>query len=252
MLPMETERSRVRLRRWTLRIGAIALGVTIVLLLVGWLSYRHIPSWYRPAYVPIEEEQAARDELGAAFTGLSRGMGQGEPFDYTVRQDELNRWLVARERIWPASKRWIPEAIDDPVVVFRQDEVIVAGTWCGPGPRTVVSIHLRVEMDGDRLRAVVESVRGGSLPIPLGPIKQQLARLEQDRSGRDRPLLPNGTSIVDAIEGAPLPRDLPWSQPRGEFRIEALKVVPGELRVRLRPIPRRRSDSSHRRRARRD
>jgi len=241
-MPDMSESGRfVKTGRWLRWGGAIAATSIVAAGLVGWALYRHIPAWYQPAYVPAEEEQDARDALGAAFTALSRGMGEGQPFDYVVRQDALNRWLVARERIWPASKRWIPDQIRDPVVAFRQDEVVVAGTWCGPGPRTVVSIRSRLEMVDGAPRIEVLSVRCGSLPVPLAPIKTQLARLERDRSERGRSLLPDGTSIVAATEGAPLPRDLPWSQPRGRFRIEGLQLVPGELRVRLRPIERDRS-----------
>jgi len=153
---------------------------------------------------------------------------------------------VARDRIWPESKRWIPDQIQDPMILFEQDQVILAGTWRGPGPRTVVNIRLRVEMIDDQLRVRVMSVRGGALPIPLTPIKRQLARLEHDRAGPDRTLLPDGTSIVDAADGAPLPKDFPWTQPRGTFRIETLKVVPGELRVRLCPMQRPPSRRSRR------
>lgn len=226
-------------RQWLLRGAKLVAALLLALMVVGWLAFRHIPSWYVPAYVPIEDEQAARDGLGAAVTALSHGMGQGSRFDFIVRQDELNRWLVARDRIWPESKRWVPDQIEDPMVVFGQGEVIVAGAWMGPGPRTVVNVRLRVEMFGGTLRAVVENVRGGSLPIPLWLIKGELTRLERDRDGRQRALLPDGTSIVEAVEGAPLPREISWSQPRGKFRIEALQVVPGALHVSLQPIERR-------------
>jgi hypothetical protein len=236
---MQNSESAGRLRQWLPRIGVMASVLMLVMLLVAWMAYRHIPVWYQPAYVPYEDEQAARDELGAAFTELSRGMGQGVPFDFRVRQDELNRWLIARERIWPASKRWIPERITDPMIVYQDDKIIVAGTWCGPGPRTVINIHVCVDVVDGSPRAHVVSVRAGSLPIPLTPIKRMLARLEHDRAGRRQPLLPDGASVVDAIEGAPLPRDIPWSQPKGKFRIEALNVVFGELRARLRPVDRK-------------
>lgn len=238
-MPDMSESGRfVKTGRWLRWGGAIGVACIVVACLIGWMLYRHIPAWYQPAYVPAEDEQEARDALGEAFTALSRGMGEGRPFDYVVRQEALNRWLMARERIWPASKRWIPDQIEDPVIVFRQDEVVVAGTWSGPGPRTVVNIRSRLEMIDGAPRVRVMSVRCGSLPVPLAPIKEQLARLERDRADRGRSLLPDGTSIVAATEGAPLPRDLPWSQPKGEFRIEALELLPGELRVRLRPVER--------------
>ncbi len=236
MLVMNREASRGRFRRWLPRIGATAVGCILVGVAAGWMCYRYIPTWYQPAYVPIEDEQAARDELGAAFTALSRGMGRGETFEFIVRQDELNRWLVARHRIWPASKRWIPEQIEGPMIVFGEGEVILAGTWSGPGPRSVISIRVQVEADAGQLRTRVTSVRGGALPFPLGPIKRELSRLEVDRDGHPRPLLPDDTSILDAVEGAPLPRDISWSQPRGKFRVESLTITLGELRARLRPI----------------
>jgi len=235
--------SHRQLRGWLTTVGGLAVVLIFGLAGLAWMAYRHIPAWYRPSYVPSEDEQDARDELGAAFTELSRGMGQGRPFDFVVRQDELNRWLVARDRIWPASKRWIPEQIADPMIAFRKDEVLLAGTWQGPGPRTVVNIRLRLEMTDETLRANVLSVRGGSLPIPLGPVKRHIARLENDRAGRKRPLLPDGTSIVQAIEGSPLPREIPWSQPRGKFRIEGLEVRPGELQVHLLPTGKEASGS---------
>jgi hypothetical protein len=217
--------------------GILVVG-GVVCLVSGWLSYRHVPEWYRPVYVAPEDEQDARDELGAAFTELSRGMGRGMPFEFVVHQDQLNRWLVGRDRIWPASKRWIPEQISDPMIVFDRGEVLIAGLWCGPGPQTVVNIRLRLEMNGGVLRSVVKGVRGGALPVPMAPIKAELARLEARWAERREPLLPDAGSIVGALEGAALPREIPWSQPRGKFEIEALEVRPKELFVRLRPVPR--------------
>jgi hypothetical protein len=239
MAAMSTETKPAGLRKY-LRVTVVAVPILLVAALAAaWAAFRHIPSWYRPVYVPLEAEQDARDELGAAFTELSRGMGQGRPFDFIVRQDELNRWLVARDRIWPASKRWIPEQIADPMIVFDRDEVRLAGTWRGPGPRTVLSVRFRVEMKDGRLRATVQSVRGGSLPVPLAVIKREIDRLERNWADRNEPLMPEGGSIVGAMEGAPLPNEIPWSQPKGKFRIESLSVAPGELRARLVPMVRR-------------
>jgi hypothetical protein len=238
MAGMTKGNSPGRRRRWLRLAGGTTAAILLVLIGSAWMAYRHIPTWYRPAYVPVEDEQQARDELGAAFTELSRGMGQNRTFDFIVRQDQLNRWLVARDRIWPESKRWIPEQIEDPMIVFQTGEVLLAGLWQGPGPRTVVNIRLRLEMENGKVRTRVLSVRGGSLPFPLGPIEREIERLERHRAERDEPLLPDGASIVQAMEGAPLSLEIPWSQPKGKFQIEALEVRPESLFVRLRPVQR--------------
>lgn len=217
-------------------MAILAASIFVVGLCGSWVAFRHIPSWYCPVYVPMEDEQDARDELGAAFTELSRGMSQGRPFEFVVRQDALNRWLVARDRIWPQSKQWIPDQIENPMVVFEAGQVFLAGTWIGPGPSCVVSLKVGLEMTGDRLRARLLGVRGGALPIPLSPIRREVDRLERDRAGRHKPLLPEGGSIGDVLNGAPLPREVPFSQPKGKFRIDALEVRSKELRVRLTPI----------------
>ncbi len=231
------DRSSTASRRWPLWLGAGALAAILLALPIGWMAYRYIPSWYQPAYVPYEEEQEARDRLGASFTALSRGMGQGRPFEFRVRQDDLNRWLVARDRIWPASKRWIPEQIRNPMVLFREDEITLAGMWTGPGPDTVVSIRLHAEIVDGKLCVRILSVRGGALPVPVSLIRREVARQERRWRQRDEPLLPDGTSLADAIAGAPLPPEVRWRQPRGTFRIEALRIQEDELWVQLRPEP---------------
>ncbi|MBN1341441.1 MAG: hypothetical protein JXQ73_02110 [Phycisphaerae bacterium] len=229
---------RLDARRWAFRIAVGMAILTVLALSIGWIALRFIPGWYRPAYVPYEDEQEVRDRLGAAFTALSHGMAQGRSFDFAVRQDDLNAWLVARDRIWPASKRWIPKQIMDPMIVFENGDIVLAGTWCGPGPRTIVSVRLRPERVEDRLRVRVEGVRCGALPVPLALIRRGLVRFEQSRADTDEPLLSDGASLADAADGAPIPRDIPWTQPRGKFLLEAVSAVPGELRVRLDPLKR--------------
>lgn len=222
-------------RRWW-RPAVVAAGVLLLLaLLAGWIALRHVPAWYQPAYVPPEEEQATRDELGQAFSELSEGMAKGKPFDFVVTQEQLNQWLIARARIWPASQRWIPPQLERPTVVFRDGSIILAGTWSGAGPRTVLSVELRLAVQDGKLRVFVEHVRAGSLPIILSPIKRVIDHIEQQQTTGDDAFLADGTSIVEAIEGAPVPSDIPWSQPKGRFLVREVEVTPGAFRVRLEP-----------------
>ncbi len=232
--PNSSVRSRARQRTWRVVIGVV--GVLIVLgLLAGWIALRHIPAWYEPAYVPPEDEQDARDELGQAFSRLSEGMAKAEPFDFVVSQEQLNAWLMARGRIWPESRRWIPPQLERPMVVFGEGSVILAGTWAGDGPRTVLSVELGLEVQGDKLRVFVTHVRAGSLPIPLAPIKRVVRHIERQHDRDEEGFLDEGTSIVEAIEGAPVPVALPWSQPKGRFLVREVEVKPGAFRVRLEP-----------------
>ncbi|MCH8991680.1 MAG: hypothetical protein IIA44_08035, partial [Acidobacteria bacterium] len=51
----------------------------------------------------------------------------GEPFEYIVHQDRLNRWLAGRMAIWPGVRQWVPPWLEDPVIVFDDGQIVLAG-----------------------------------------------------------------------------------------------------------------------------
>ena len=121
----------------------MAAAVAIVLLATSsWLAVARVPSWYQPPHVGAAQYQDVRDDLEAAFNQLNLAMQGDQPFEYVVNEDRLNRWIAAREQIWPGLRQYVPRELQWPVAAFRQDRIVVAGVVEIGAVQSVLSVVL--------------------------------------------------------------------------------------------------------------
>lgn len=229
-----------RIRRWFLRLAAVAL-VTLVLGATGlWLSFQHIPAWYRPIHVPAQRHQTVRNDLTLTLNDLSARMAGGVPFDFTVTQGQLNDWLAARSRIWPGLRRWVPPWLDEPMVIFQPDRIVLAGIAAvgrDTSLRTVLSLHLSLAAEPDGLRVTLHRLQAGSLPAPLGPLRTRLESALADAQA-DRP--PEKRITTAHLFGEDtFPNEFVWFNGKVPFRITAITTESGQIRLRFEPKPRK-------------
>ncbi len=214
----------------------MALAVVAVLVATGlWLAFQRIPAWYRPALVPAAEYQHVRNDLTHTVNALSSRMVAGEPFDYEITQDQLNRWLSARMAIWPGVARWVPSWLDDPMVAFGEDRIVLSGLASWSSVRSIVSLHVTLSATDDGLRVTLHRGQTGSLPVPLGPLRERIEEaLAASQSARE----PDEQVTAAHLFGeAKFPNHFIWLNGKVPFRITNVVTEPGRIRLRFEPEP---------------
>lgn len=225
---------RRRVRWVRLLIAALVmLSVTTAGL---WLTFQRIPSWYRPEPVPVAQYQSVRNTLTRTVNELSAKFVAGEPFEYIVHQDRLNRWLAGRMAIWPGVRQWVPPWLEDPVIVFHDGQIVLAGIASIASVSAVVSLHLTLSAESDGLRVTLHRVQAGSLPVPLDLFRERIeAALAAGQSDRDRE---EPITAAHLFGEAPLPNQFIWFNGKVPFRITGITAEPGQLRLNIAPEPR--------------
>lgn len=226
------------------------LLVLFALLLAGgigvWLLFQRVPGWYRPVVVTAADKTQVLANLTHTTEDFTQSLRQvGVPFEYRLTQDQINAWWAIREEVWPLAREWIPPGVSEPMVVLEDGVIRLAARCELGGIQTVLSARLLVDGNKDGLTLRLESVSGGSLPIPAAAVRDLLGRLDGDfwPAGRvlrqqyfNEPLPP----LAGLPEGIVLPNSWVWQS--GAFRapmwIKSLQVRPGEIVATIEPLPR--------------
>jgi len=208
-------------------VGAVAAIVLVAT--ASWLAVARVPSWYRPPHVGAAQYQDVRDDLEVAFNQLNLAMQGDEPFDYVVQEDRLNRWIDAREQIWPGLRQYVPPELQWPVVAFREEGVVVAGIVEIGGVRSVLSVLLSVRAEPDRMIVKLARCRLGAVPVPHWMVRRSLEALSRsapsDSTGRRGDLL-DGLILVNRFD---------WPNGARRLRIAAIDVRAGRLVAKIHP-----------------
>jgi len=195
----------------------------------SWLALARVPSWYRPPHVGAAQYQDVRDDLELAFNQLNLAMQGDESFDYVVQEGRLNRWIDAREQIWPGLRRYVPPELQWPMVTFREDGVVVAGVVRIGAVRSVLSVTVSVRAEPDRLVVKLERCRLGALPVPHWVVRRFLEAMS-----RSAPSLSTGRP-GDLLDGLVLLNRFDWPNGARRLRITAIDVRPGRLVATIHP-----------------
>ncbi len=221
--------------RW---IGAGGAALVLVAVIVLWMLFQHIPVWYEPVYVSAADLQRVRDDLVGTFDAVSRQMNGERPFAMRITQQQLNEWLAAREQMWPPAQEWVPPGMENPVVRFEADRIILAGTVVYGSLRAVLSVSVALTVDGDGLSVRLFDFRGGSLPVPEALVREPLRRIDARR--RDGRYAGDGMPAAEALlTGVRIPAEFTWPNGKRRFRIGAVRLERGAIILDVAPLPRR-------------
>lgn len=241
---------RSKRRRWAVWIAA-GTGLAIVLaLLGGWLAFQRIPGWYQPVRVADEDAlQRIRDDLSGTydrFNGLL--INSHEPFEFRIRQGQINAWLAAREQIWTESRFWLPDELRAPFLAIQEGRVRPAVTFADGDIRTVLNTRLSLSADEKNIFVRLEGVYLGSVPVPRKILREQIIPRIGDRwptGERIDSRFGGGTvpPLVDFLDGVKLPNEFVWesflfhdaSQP---FKVIGLRLEEGEIVLTIQPLAR--------------
>ena len=208
----------------------MAAGVAAVLIAAAsWLAIAQVPSWYQPPHVGATQYQDVRDDLEAAFNRLNLAMQGDQPFDYVVNEDRLNRWIAAREQIWPGLRQYVPRELQWPVVAFREEGIVVAGIVEIGAVRSVLSVLLSVQAEPDRMVVKFVGCRLGAVPVPHWMVRRFLEAMSHSA--------PSGSigPPRDLLKGLVLENRFDWPNGARRFRIRAVDVQSGRLVAMIHP-----------------
>ena len=255
------------LRRATRVTWTIARGL-ILLLVFGFVTLYLMASWQPGAYRPMELTQLEKEGYAKRFVSRVTeftNVGQmGQPFTWTIREEDLNGYLVSIDQIvalQPGRRHGEFQKVLD-TAGLTEPIVQLADGWMTVMLRSneygkVLSAGIRIQMTDDgRLRVTLEDSRVGLLPIPRfevrrrlrefqGSLQERLARLQRAAES-DEGMVSIAFGRVDfllvleslalAVDDQPLPTRFEIS---GDHfvRIEDIVVTPDSVTLHLVPAP---------------
>jgi len=217
-----TSRSRRRPRHRT-----ILLLTILLLLLTGvgmLLAATCRPAWYAPATVNFATLHEDKRQLVALLDGIAGALNAGHSLRVVIDEAQANRWLAARDEMWPDATLELGP-LNDPVVAFEEGDVRIGallahGTWRG-----VLSVRLRPVLSGEEVGFTIAQANLGALRIPAG--------MGLDVVGQVGGLSRGGARLA----GPTLwwPNAGVWPNGRRPFRVTACEVRAGRLVIELAP-----------------
>lgn len=246
MKPAEPgQRERLWWTRWALRAAMVLTVVGVLIAVVVWLAFQHIPSWYRPIRSSPEIVGRARASLPGTYQSFTDLLNAGRAFEFRLSAQTVNEWIAARADIWPESADALPPEVHDPMVAFDDERMILAarlerGDW-----KLIASAHLRLVIEGEQLRLFVAKTGAGSLPIPRGRLAAAIegsaerVTAEREWAASVGQVLGGGTATTPAQllgEGWVVPNRLFWSNGERYFRLTQVRADDGELVLGVEPL----------------
>jgi hypothetical protein len=212
--------------RWP-KIYAICSGTLtlVVLVVIGMATCR--PSWYAPAVIDRVHLKADKADFANLLDRIGAELNAGQPVEFEISEDQLNRWFVARGEIWPALRFELQGISGVQINLLHGDALRLAGTVIRGPVSVVLSAVARCRVEPAEVVIDVESLRAGKVPIPSGkmlaPLREAIAR------GDSRTATMSGETIR-------LRNRWRWKNGNRAFRLDRLEIAEGIARVRLAPI----------------
>lgn len=246
-------------------LGKILSWTALVLVVLCAVFYV-LASWTPTTYAPPTLSQDQKEDAARAFvydlTQFQNEGQKGEPFDWVIKQDDMNRYLASMDEIvasQPSRKRGEVQKVLDtagitpPMVHLGDGHMTVMLRSVEHGK--VLSADITIGMTDEGLvLARLTDTRVGLLPVPRFTVRDRMedfkAQLQQrlDRL-RTTPKRPKGglvltsfgpieellSTLVLAIDEKPLPVQIRVHKRR--VQIEDFRIEEGKLVLRIIPAP---------------
>ncbi len=205
-----------------------------------WLIFQHKPDWYRPPPVNERMLRDARTEVAEIVEGISHRIVRGETFELSFTDETVNQWLAALPHVWPGARRNVPPELRDLVIRFEDGRIRIASLYVKGGWRAVLTVAVEVGLSKNGRRVSLELIEahGGSFPGPQSVRAYMLGGPATGggdkviRSGNP-PTLHKPDTAADWLSGLRVPNRFVWPNGKRPFRIDAIELTPGRIRLRL-------------------
>ena len=235
-----------RLKRRLLIGLAAFVGLAVVACVILWFCVAHVPGWYRPPQVPEAEYSQVRKSMLDTVSDFGDRLVAGKPFDVTLTDLEVSKWIAVRSEVWTESETWIPDFLQEPMVAFEPGRVILAARLNHQGWQAIVSAHLTFTVKTDEIIVRMTQVAAGSAPVPVAWIAGRLEPV-LSAAGQDVDAMPD--VLADVVRcfrkqrgaeylrtGVPVANRFRWQVSKRSFRIADLTLEPGRVRLRIEPL----------------
>jgi len=245
--------------------GGIVAGLLVTLLII-YVETSRIPPEYRPPQLSAEQkDQAAKEFLNRKILREFGNAAQlNEPFEWTVTQDQLNRYLAAIDEIASSApsvrpgtvyRRMEEAGLADPAVVLRDGLVRLMVRSVRHQKVLSVDVSLHFTEDG-RLAVRLVQMRAGLIRLPDFWVRSRLEGLRGEiLAGREAREAETGSregrfalssqgvgevliALLGAIEKEPISTELTWRVNRRHVRIDEIEITEGSLRLHVAPVGR--------------
>ncbi len=168
-----------KVRLLVLVAGGLAV-LAVVALLAAYLAVRHEPGFYRRA---LQTDHAALEKgsnrmLQQAAT-LTSNVRNRKAWQALLTADEINGWLaVDMLKNHPGT---LPPTMRDPRIIISPTQVTVACRFRQKGVDSVLSLTVEPSVPEPNVFVLrIVKARAGLLPVPLGPILEQIKKAAGD------------------------------------------------------------------------
>jgi hypothetical protein len=226
--------------------------------LTAYILASSVPSYYRPARLTVAGKDAAMREFRRRLMDFNNDGQKNEPFNWTVTQEQLNRYLDSMDEIAiqggakPGSGHRAMESVGlaEPAVVLDGGHVrLIAKSL---QYQKVVSMDLSLAIGPDsRLRVSLAGARIGQLPMPKSLVRSLVDRLRAkfvQRPGGEMtaPAISGLDSsqvalvlqrVISAIDGEPIATEMTWRiTTRKRVRVTRIDIDAGRLTLHMVPV----------------
>ncbi len=231
-------------RYWPI-LAALA-GVLVMACVLLWAALAHVPDWYRPPQVTDAEYNDVKKALMDTVVGFTDALPAGQPFQITLTDAQINRWIAVRTDVWPGADEWIPDYVREPVVVFEPGGAVFGARFTSNGWEAILSARLTCDVGDDTITIQLDRLACGSCPLPISVVARRLRPVLTAADG-DVDIMPD--PMADAVrffrqkgnaglqtEGVTVENRLFWKPSERWFRIRSLSIEPGILRAEIEPL----------------
>ncbi|MCA9242914.1 MAG: hypothetical protein KDA32_03075 [Phycisphaerales bacterium] len=212
--------------RFRLRYLLLVPTLTIATCLVGvWLAATCRPPWYQPRAIDYNLLPEDKRELARLGESIGTALHAGEGVELEIDEAQLNRWITARDELWPGRRVDLGPASDPWIDFTEEGYVRLAMTVRQPMLTSVISIAARPVPRDDHLILRITGARMGAIPAPTALID------------RLKPMLESTSDGATLSEGGVLSllNDFTW--PNGDVRCRVATVEIDDLKMKLRLEP---------------
>lgn len=213
-------------RRWLRGLGLCAATVALGLVAMSCAAACR-PSWYAPASVDYTRLPDDKQALVALVDGIGDALNASRPIEVRLEQTQVNRWIAARREIEMDLSGLPLDLLERPCVQFLPGNRVRLASWVGRESwRAVVTVELRLSLEGNDVLARCTALRLGALPLPrVWAGKAAAAALE---SGA-------GSVRLERDGVVRIPGHGVWQNGKRPFRIVRLSIESGRAEVALVP-----------------
>lgn len=213
-----------RLRRY----GAIAGAALVLAGISAGVAGVCRPAGYEHVAIDRVRLPQDRNDFVNLVDRIGDALHRGEAIEVRLSEDQLNRWIAARDELSPEPAPFRLDGVRFPHVRISAEGVVLAATCETAGIPFVISAEVQVSIEGDALVWKLRRVRVGRLPVPAASVARQMLRPMQERGVATAGLTGGEIRTVNRFV---------WPNGKIAMKIRELTFEPGVMTLRL-DVPR--------------